>query len=201
VVASLIDSSLEGTVSVGDELVSVNGAPVGANPCSAQPWGVDGKRAVEVKLRRDGKVRSVTIEMRPVRTYLEARWLAQGLSLVNSVAYDESHLHPDPLFPYTFGLRVQKEGDEIRVVDVLRGGPADLAGIRLGDSMKVVSGSHEAAGGVDFEKGTLGRVRLELVVRGPRVGVRRLSLVSEPLTRVLSAPAESWGATQLALSR
>jgi hypothetical protein len=136
--------------------------------------------------------------MRSVRAYLEARWLARGFS---PVAYEESHVRPDRLSPYIFGLRVQKEGDEIRVADVLRGGPADLAGIRLGDSLKVVSGPYEPTGGFDLEEGTLARVRLQLTVGSAHGGVRRISLMSEPLTTVLAATSESWQATQLALSR
>lgn len=74
----------------------------------------------------------------------------------------------------------------MQVSDVLLRGPADWAGIRPGDTLKLAPENESNADIVDLKEGVFSRVTIALEVHSPDGSLQLVSLVSEPLTAVLS---------------
>jgi hypothetical protein len=122
---------------------------------SGRTWSGGGRKVALLEIMRGSEVRKVSVDLKPVRAYLEARWLRNGALPFSSADYKRPLASEGALLPHIFGVRLERESAGLRVLDVLQGGPADRAGIRPGVSVEVVSGAPGADGALELESGTL----------------------------------------------
>jgi S1-C subfamily serine protease len=140
VVAGIIAGSPAETAGarVGDEILLINGMRPGTATCSVSAWSIEGSDKTRLVLKRADHEVDVTIHLVSVRQLFRRAWFStqgQGQVLAANMPTPEVG---EQLGPFTLGIRWKQEREFLLVTDVLRGSPADTAGILLGDHISAV---------------------------------------------------------------
>jgi membrane-associated protease RseP (regulator of RpoE activity) len=169
-------------IRAGDVIVSVNGKRIGNVSCNSPGWeSRPGAGQARLILRRGSSQREVVVRLVSVASLVSAQWIDSssrpvlrpvGLKTVNS---------PDlPKGTFSIGVGLTVRQGQAEVTAVLRGSPADKAGIEVGDIIANQVSSN-------FEAGeTPSKIELQ-VRRGDTV--RYIALESEGISRILLAMA------------
>lgn len=126
----------------GDELVLINGRSPSDLPCGGHTWESEGSRSISViTLRRAGLQFEQNLELVSVRTML-ASLMRQRPGFRTTALSSTPGLKPSDFpGPYTAGLHAVRKGSRVLVTAVLRGSPAEFAGVSPGDYLAQLGGT------------------------------------------------------------
>ena len=212
VVSSVMEDSPAEKAGVlpGDELVLVNEKRSGELDCSSKGWQSERTSQVANLVFRRGKTeQKVAVELVPISHLLAARWERPNTTLASlgSVWPRATGRSLGEYGNYMFGIRWRKDGARLFVSELLRGSPAETAGISIGDEIVSVDGISAQERGPEVEarlRPSDYRTQVQLVLRrGSRMNNIRLDAagLSEILRRRTDTyPADAPKVANLATS-
>lgn len=182
----LAPTSPTGFLAIGDEIIAVNGKPVGSPRCDPQAWAYKGRPESLILVQRNGERLELHVPLKPLGDYLSARW-SGAASSVQSVSIQLVPTSYRP-HPFSFGLKVIPSGGALVARDILLGSPAERRGLRIGDRILEVwlRGRLVPLSGSILEGGDVPTTVTLKIARGTEL--RMLSLQSVGIAALLATP-------------
>jgi C-terminal processing protease CtpA/Prc len=125
---------------VGDIILRVNFNNPSSQSCEPRGWELSqGSKSARLLVRRNGFDREVTVPLTPVNALLSEHWISEpSYSILRPASLRSGQRLNDTPGHFLIGVRLAAAKNRLVVTAVLRGSPADKAGIRVGDTILTV---------------------------------------------------------------